>query len=512
LSVSHHNGIRVEWRNRESMSDEEFKECANLFSEHYGIWGMFSGQLAGKRIRLSAAELGRRLAPSGTSALLAYADRQLVGQAFSLQSIIPNQVRVTWVTQLVVHEDWRHRGIATRLLNSIWAFSNDFAWGLVTANPLTVRASEKTTRRRCTPKVIRKHLKALGRVCNDIEYVKGKELCVDEERSKVNTEFHIDHSPIEELKRQYPRKWRLGSLEEGEEWLAFTFGEQRQAAWSREDLESALQNSESILREAYQRMNLDACHGWAQHAPQEVEFVENVVALSMPATVVDFGCGHGRHVLEFAKRGCECHGVDFLRGAIEKARERLDTCSELAVTFSSGDCRSIDLGQQFDLGLCVYDVVGSYADDAENRKLLQNVAKHVREGGFLVLSVMNMELTAAIAKQAGDVYDNPHLLQELEPADIMQKTGNVFDPNHFLIDSESDIVYRKEQFSEDGLPSSELIVRDRRYRREDVLKMCAEIGFEPILCRYVQAGRWEKELHATDVKAKEILFIGRKTS
>ena len=40
--------------------------------------------------------------------------------------------------------------------------------------------------------------------------------------------------------------------------------------------------------------------------------------------------------------------------------------------------------------------------------------------------------------------------------------------------------------------------------------MCKDVGLEIMFSRYVQAGKWEIELEATDKKAKEILILCKK--
>ena len=52
---------------------------------------------------------------------------------------------ITWVVQLVVDIAYRGKGIASRILQSIWGFSDDFAWGLATTNPCTIKALENAT-------------------------------------------------------------------------------------------------------------------------------------------------------------------------------------------------------------------------------------------------------------------------------------------------------------------------------------------------------------------------------
>lgn len=73
-------------------------------------------------------------------------------------------------------------------------------------------------------------------------------------------------------------------------------------------------------------------------------------------------------------------------------------------------------------------------------------------------------------------------------------------------------MYRKEQFLEGNQLPTELIVRDRRYRKNEIEDMCRQAGLEVIWSRFVQSGRWEVELEGHDSRAKEILLLCQKPS
>ena len=50
----------------------------------------------------------------------------------------------------------------------------------------------------------------------------------------------------------------------------------------------------------------------------------------------------------------------------------------------------------------------------------------------------------------------------------METSGDIFDPEHYMIDTDSGVVYRKEQFESGGLLPAELIVRDKRFTPEEI--------------------------------------------
>ena len=89
----------------------------------------------------------------------------------------------------------------------------------------------------------------------------------------------------------------------------------------------------------------------------------------------------------------------------------------------------------------------------------------------------------------------------------MEETGNIFDPNFFLVDESTHVVYRKEQFTQgDSLPV-ELIVRDRRFKQKEIEEMCVSSGLSVEWTRFVSSGNWSKPLDPLDKSAKEILVL-----
>ena len=56
----------------------------------------------------------------------------------------------------------------------------------------------------------------------------------------------------------------------------------------------------------------------------------------------------------------------------------------------------------------------------------------------------------------------------------------------------------------------ELIVRDRRFRKEEIRKMCEDVGVEVVWTRFVSAGDWDNALDYNNSREKGILFLCRK--
>jgi SAM-dependent methyltransferase len=507
-----------------SNNEKLLKECATLFSEHYGTWSTTSSALKsrGQRIRLSKDKVQKWLKNPNSAVYMARDNGKLIGYAIAVKLHIPKYGSISWVSQLVVHSDYRKQDVAKNILFSVWGFSDNFAWGLVSANPYAVRALEKATRRRCEPSRIKKDIKNILAIGIDqIPYIRAEmEYLVSQNASKINTEFFADHSDIVSMTNDVTSDgvdWKLGQLEEGWEWIAFTFQDQPQISLTKSEVEKMLAASDKIVQQAYGRMIMSEEQSWATHTNKEVQFIIDECNLQPNDLVIDFGCGNGRHAIGLAQAGMRVKAVDYSPQRIAEAKSFLaktNLQTNDCLEFILDDCRTINFRQSFGQAksvICLYDVIGSYIDDAENQKILANIFQNLMSGGTALISVMNYTSTAAQAKEWFILSENPDKLLQLTPSRTMEKTGNVFNPDYYMIDKETRIIYRKEQFQLDTkqLPQ-ELIVRDRRFTQNEIVQMCCNAGFEIQFVRHINAKIWNTNLLPSHSKAKEILIKCKK--
>jgi 2-polyprenyl-3-methyl-5-hydroxy-6-metoxy-1,4-benzoquinol methylase len=493
------------------ISPEQLAKFAEFYSEHYGTWGKL-GPKPGKPVRLSPEMLRDWIVPDSL-VVWATALGELVGYAIAVQTKVPQRGTISWVTQLVVHEAHRRHNVGKTLLFTVWRFTDHFGWGLLSANPFAVRALEKATRRRCQPERIKKDSTALMSLGPRVApYLKERrEALIGRSDSRVHTKFFLDHTQLPGMLSSVvsdEKPWTMGPLHDGWEWFAFTFQDQEQIRLTSREIQEMLSASDTITKRAYARMAEK--QPWAKNPEIEVQFIVENCGLMPGSTVVDFGCGQGRHALGLAARNIRTTGVDYVSSFIEVAAERARAQSLLNAQFISADCRDVDLGARFDAVLCLYDVIGSYVDETQNLEILRNIYRHLKPGGFALLSVMNMELTARIAKNWFSIESEPDKLLSLKPSGTMEKTGEVFNPEYYMIDRETNVVYRKEQFVTGQELPEEVVIRDRRYTQEQLRNLCADSGLEVSWLRFVHSGGWNEPLPREDNRAKEILVLCRK--
>ena len=332
------NNLKCEYSVKEAvkLTDQEFDECAQLFSNSYGRYNEASPVRPGQQVRMGKDFFVRRFKRDNVYIATARYCSKLIGQAVYIRKKYESVGTMTWIMQLVVDAEYRENGVGSTLLHSIWGFSNDFAWGLATANPCTVKALESATFRKCNPADIKDNLKYIKQLANDITFVKEDGFEVTEEKSIVNTEFFIDNS--EYLSPQVAfDNWILGELKPGYEWLAFTFRNQNiNPDKYHKHFNDLVAFSENKLKQAYSRMKMDS-HSWTKGTVNEIDAILSQIDLKNDATVLDLGCGIGRHSIELSKRGYDVSGIDFSASHIATAERN---ANGLNINFRTADIRT----------------------------------------------------------------------------------------------------------------------------------------------------------------------------
>ena len=436
---------------------------------------------------------------------LCYEEDELLGQAFFLKTNIEGKGVCSWVTQLVVNSRYRKLGIGSRLLLSAWGFSDYFAWGLATANAITLKTLESATWRKINVEDISRNIDTLKTLMSSIPFANQENIILSSKQSMVFTNFYPEFESLNKDKSLNIYAKRLGQIKSGYEWLAFTFASQ-DVFYDGKKLEKFLEFSELQLKEAYERMNMNG-QPWTRGTESELDFVESFVEKGKDSEILDLGCGEGRHCIGLYTRGYEnISGVDFSEQNIKRASASARESAAFPM-FMCADARKLKLGRKFDVILCLYDVIGSFRSEKENMQILKTIRHHLKKGGTAIVSVMNMELTEHIAIHKVSLKEHPKEILQLPPSDTMSRSGDIFKPEHYLINTDDGLIYRKEQFTDDDMISAEYLVADKRYRMSEFEAFATKAGFCVKDKRYVQAGHFDTPLSATDSRAKEILFV-----
>jgi SAM-dependent methyltransferase len=128
----------------------------------------------------------------------------------------------------------------------------------------------------------------------------------------------------------------------------------------------------------------------AERTPVEIDRLEALLALRPPRRILDLPCGQGRHAIELARRGYDVTGVDLSPFLLKVADER-GRAEGVRVRWLAGDMREQVAGERFDVVLNLFTSLGYFANEADDRKVVDAAAAMLVPGGRFLLEVINGE-------------------------------------------------------------------------------------------------------------------------
>jgi SAM-dependent methyltransferase len=130
-------------------------------------------------------------------------------------------------------------------------------------------------------------------------------------------------------------------------------------------------------------------------APAEAEDALKLLDMPPESPLLDLCCGHGRHTIEFARRGYRLTGVDRNPHYLARARQRAADAN-LDIEFVQDDMRSFRRNESF-AGITNLLTSFAYFDNpAEDRRVLENIHASLQPGGRLVMEMSGKEIIARI--------------------------------------------------------------------------------------------------------------------
>ena len=188
-------------------------------------------------------------------------------------------------------------------------------------------------------------------------------------------------------------------------------------------------------------------------------------------SILDLGCGTGKHAELFCEQGYVVHGVDLSLDMLAIAEKRR-VGKENQLSFSHANIQNLKLNKQFDVVTLLFHVM-SYQNS--NQELIQafNVAKeHLVNGGILIFDfwygpAVLMDLPTARIKRL----ENEHIQVTRLAEPVMYPQKNVVDVQYsiFIKDKETQNVVEKNE------------LHSMRYLFDLELELiCNQVGFDVI--------------------------------
>lgn len=127
-----------------------------------------------------------------------------------------------------------------------------------------------------------------------------------------------------------------------------------------------------------------------EEARQLIELLEQTFSFNNCSSILDLGCGRGRHSLTLAQRGYQVKGIDLSTEAIKTAEAKANELELYNVEFEVRDMRN-PLPETFDAIVNLFTTFGYFKKDDENALVLDSVVKMLESEGLFVLDYLNAE-------------------------------------------------------------------------------------------------------------------------
>jgi ubiquinone/menaquinone biosynthesis C-methylase UbiE len=196
----------------------------------------------------------------------------------------------------------------------------------------------------------------------------------------------------------------------------------------------------------------------------ECDFIEQELGYDKSLSILDVGCGTGRHTIELTKRGYRVTGIDLSEAQLRRAREKAAK-EMLDITFLQADARCLPFESRFDAAIMLCE--GGFClmeTDEENEAILVSIARALKDDALLLFTALNglFPLTHSLTEFYGNVDD----------------AGSACQENHFDAISMRDS--NTTTFTDDDMIEHSVSSTERFYIPSEIQAMLQRLGFSTI--------------------------------
>ena len=125
----------------------------------------------------------------------------------------------------------------------------------------------------------------------------------------------------------------------------------------------------------------DALYAGKDYA-QAASRLQTLILERLPraATLLDVGCGTGRHLEYLREQYRLVEGVDLNPELLTIASSRLP-----GVALHCGDMASVDLGKKFDVVICLFSAIAYVESGERMRQSIEAMSRHLEPNGLLIV-------------------------------------------------------------------------------------------------------------------------------
>jgi cyclopropane fatty-acyl-phospholipid synthase-like methyltransferase len=202
---------------------------------------------------------------------------------------------------------------------------------------------------------------------------------------------------------------------------------------------------------------------------KEVDFLVEELQLPVGSSIIDIGCGTGRHSIELAKRGFNVTGIDISVGMLKEA-EKTAHKEKVNVKYIKADAVEFSVDEMFDAAVCLCE--GAFAllglDEEpfdHDLKILENINASLKQNSKFILTTLN----------------GLKMIRDYNQDDVMKEK---FDPLKIIE------IHSMEYETEKGI--EKVTIKEKGYTGLELKYLLESAGFEVENIWGGTAGNWGK--------------------
>jgi SAM-dependent methyltransferase len=116
---------------------------------------------------------------------------------------------------------------------------------------------------------------------------------------------------------------------------------------------------------------------------EEVEYIDQLIQENFPGakTILNLGCGTGKHDILLSKKGYSITAIDFSDTMIDIAKEKSNIDG---IQFHVGDVRNFESNKKFDVVISLFHVMSYQTKNSDLIQTFQTAKKHLKVGGVFI--------------------------------------------------------------------------------------------------------------------------------
>jgi SAM-dependent methyltransferase len=190
----------------------------------------------------------------------------------------------------------------------------------------------------------------------------------------------------------------------------------------------------------------------------EVHAIDRATRRGQGRSLLDVGCGTGRHLDEFRRWYPDVAGVDLSPAMLGVARARLGPRVPLTV----GDMRSFDLGRRFDTIVCLFSGFGYLLSRGDRDRALRTFRRHLTPGGVVLVEGWILPDRWRDGSSHLQIYDGSDLKVARLTSSSRRGSRSVLDMQYLVAEPGKAVRHYKEVHRNALIPAEETLGSFRR--------------------------------------------------